>query len=335
MTAEEIKQKLIDNGFESLITTFEENHLLDEAALSTMTDADYQSIGVTILGDRKKLIYLFSNGTTSTVLEETESEPVEEFINIERNGKEFCYKDSEPGILLCRKCHDRVSEDDTLCSHCNNSLVHSDTPSISSYTAPSYSSQDNSTYIPPSKSKSPAKGIITFLVLAAIAAGIFFIYKSGAKSNYNDKLKTVSSKIMDSSTEAESCVSLIHSVWYNCIFEKSSSETNKYTQWRSGSYYKDFNDALNNLFNDYDFKKRITQLQKDVSEIDSIMKDMTNPPAEYREAYLKLNSCYEDYYKLVQMATSPSGNLSSFTQNFNNLDSSLASKLKSLDLYVK
>lgn len=34
MTAEEIKEKLIENGFENLITIFEENHLLDEDALS-------------------------------------------------------------------------------------------------------------------------------------------------------------------------------------------------------------------------------------------------------------------------------------------------------------
>ena len=58
MSEQEIKQKLIDNGFGNLIPIFEENHLFDIQALSVMTDSDYQSIGVSVLGDRKKLIYM-------------------------------------------------------------------------------------------------------------------------------------------------------------------------------------------------------------------------------------------------------------------------------------
>ena len=59
MTTEEIKQKLIDNNLESCIEILEENHLLDEAALSSMTNDDYISIGISIIGDRKKLLSLF------------------------------------------------------------------------------------------------------------------------------------------------------------------------------------------------------------------------------------------------------------------------------------
>ena len=65
------------------------------------------------------------------------------------------------------------------------------------------------------------------------------------------------------------------------------------------------------------------------------MKELSNPPSEYKEAYLKLNSCYEDYVKFVTMAESPSGSLFSYSQNYNDLDSSLASKLKSLELHIK
>lgn len=61
MHEKQIKQILIDNGFEYLIPIFEQNHLLDSHALSMMSDSDYQSIGVSVLGDRKKLLYLFQN----------------------------------------------------------------------------------------------------------------------------------------------------------------------------------------------------------------------------------------------------------------------------------
>lgn len=60
MTSEEIKQKLIENNLDSCIETFEANHLLDEDALSSMTNEDYISIGISIIGDRKKLLSLFS-----------------------------------------------------------------------------------------------------------------------------------------------------------------------------------------------------------------------------------------------------------------------------------
>lgn len=330
MSEQEIKQKLIDNGFGNLIPIFEENHLFDIQALSVMTDSDYQSIGVSVLGDRKKLIYMFQNNEKAEVEHEIDKKE-EEFIEIEKNGREYCYKESEPEILLCRKCHHRVFEESTMCSNCNNNLVHSEETSIvkSDYSSSNSSYTQNTNYHQ-QKTSSPTKIIVPLIVIGILGVMGFFGFKTVNKSNYSAKLKTVYSKIANSSYEAEKCVSLIHSVWYNKIFDKYSSETNKYTK---GSY--DFNSALDKLFSDSDFKSKINKIKKDSEEIDRLMREMTNPPSEYRDAYVKLNSCYEDYVKLVIMAQSPSGSLTTYTQNFNNLDSSLDSKLKSLELYLK
>lgn len=79
-----------------------------------MTDSDYQSIGVSILGDRKKLLYLFQKQTDEKPKEDIQKEPEEEYIDIERDGKEYCIKKDEPEILLCRKYHKRVFFDATL-----------------------------------------------------------------------------------------------------------------------------------------------------------------------------------------------------------------------------
>lgn len=173
----EIKQKLIENGLETYIPIFEEQHLLDEDVLSMMTPEDYIQIGVTIIGDRKKMQLLFdkayqnirdktseqkknekSNVSTgeknnaehlmndpkikaeaellykmygeqayehylekkSKELSKTQSE---EFVDIIKNGKAYCYKASEPDKLLCRKCHAEVSDESYLCWNCNNNLV--------------------------------------------------------------------------------------------------------------------------------------------------------------------------------------------------------------------
>lgn len=125
MSEEEVKQKLKENGLENYISVFEDNHLFDENVLSSLTNEDYISIGITILGDRKKLQLLFGkNGTETKVVSETkESEKKEEYIDITRNGRDFCYEFSTPDKLLCRKCHAEVTEESTMCWNCNNALV--------------------------------------------------------------------------------------------------------------------------------------------------------------------------------------------------------------------
>lgn len=66
MTSDEIKQWLASNNLESCIEIFDKNHLLDEESLSTMTNEDYISIGVSIIGDRKKLLFKFGKTEKST-----------------------------------------------------------------------------------------------------------------------------------------------------------------------------------------------------------------------------------------------------------------------------
>ncbi|MEE3314450.1 MAG: hypothetical protein VZR56_09875 [Treponema sp.] len=128
MSEEEIKQKLKDNGLENYIPIFQDNHLLDADVLASLTNEDYISVGITILGDRKKLQLLFSNDIKETV---SVTEPKkEEFIDITRGGKDFCYKASEPEKLLCRKCHAEVSDESTMCWNCNNALVSKDKPQM-------------------------------------------------------------------------------------------------------------------------------------------------------------------------------------------------------------
>lgn len=199
MNKEEIKQKLIDNGLENYISVFEENNLFDQTVLQSLTNEDYISIGITILGDRKKLQLLFAKVEETTENKEIVDEtPKEEYINIVRGGKEFCYLSTEPGKMLCRKCHKRVSEDATLCSNCNNNLIEqtSAATSYNSYSSPivsQSSSEDiNSKYIPPKKSN---KGkVITFIVVAFVVAFITYSCVTAGSSSGSSYSSSSSSK---------------------------------------------------------------------------------------------------------------------------------------------
>ena len=62
MTFDEIKKKLEDNNLSNYIDIFEKNHLFDIDVLQSMTNDDYLSIGISIIGDRKKLLSIFSKG---------------------------------------------------------------------------------------------------------------------------------------------------------------------------------------------------------------------------------------------------------------------------------
>lgn len=327
MTTDEIKQKLIDNGFESLISIFEENHLLNENALSRMTDADYQSIGVSILGDRKKLVYLFSNNNEDTNKEQELPTEIE-FVNIERNGKEFCYKSDEPGILLCRKCHKRVYEDDTLCSNCNNSLIVSTSNTV-------LSSNNNSNYYSSRNIKKTNSQKAPLIIALTILAFFGILYFTNAKKNkYNEKLVDIYIHMMESADEIESCLNIVHLVWGNAVFEKSDTVTDKYTKKSGSNKFVDFDTALKTLYGDNDFNQKITKIGRDSKAISELMKDMPNPPKKYDDAFSQLDSCYKDYIKLANLAQGPNGSYISFTSAYTDLDSSFRSGLKALESYL-
>lgn len=172
MDKEQIQQRLADNGLDNYIQVFEDNHLFDEAVLRTLTDDDYISVGVTILGDRKKLQLLFSGDGEQG--DAASPDGGHELVNISRNGREYCIRPSEPSALMCRRCHARVSEDSTMCWSCNNSLVEQDAP-------PSYGRSQQETdaqhddgggHAPP---KPSVKGKITvFAVISVMVAALTY-----------------------------------------------------------------------------------------------------------------------------------------------------------------
>lgn len=135
-------------------------------------------------------------------------------------------------------------------------------------------------------------------------------------------------------SQAETCGNLIKKVWNNAIFEKSDSETNKYTQVNSYRY-NDFNTALGNLFSDSGFSSKISSIESNKDTVQQLMVSLQNPPDDWSGAYGALEDAYDAYLELVNTVTSPNGSLQTFSSSFNDLDTKAASALEKALGYTK
>ena len=154
--------------------------------------------------------------------------------------------------------------------------------------------------------------------------------------SYEDTLSLAVTSMLLGASEAEDAGGLIHDVWYNTIYEKSSSTTDKYTRRSErGSYYDDFNTSLSNLFADEGFQSQITAIKSNQDLTASYMKQLMNPPDEYKEAYDAVKKFYDAYLELTNLAIDPTGNLTTYTSTFNNADTATLNAYKAAKLYIE
>lgn len=142
--------------------------------------------------------------------------------------------------------------------------------------------------------------------------------------------------MLSGAADAETAGNLIKKVWYNSIYEKTDSSTDKFTRKNqgSGAFYDDFNDALGNLFRDASFQIKIKSVEENQEKVSSLMKDMKNPPEEHEEAYRTLQDYYDAYLEFTNLVVNPSGSLQTFSENFNSTDQNVSNYLSKMQLYL-
>lgn len=151
---------------------------------------------------------------------------------------------------------------------------------------------------------------------------------------YGTNLNMAAYSMLSGASDAEICGNLIKQVWYNAIYEKSDSKTDKYTKPK-GYYVSDFNDALQNLFSDSSFSSQIADINDNKDTVNSLMKKLKNPPEEYKDAYESLSKLYDVYISLTNLATDPTGSLQTYSQNFNDADNETLNCYNALKMYLE
>lgn len=154
-----------------------------------------------------------------------------------------------------------------------------------------------------------------------------------ASLQYENDLREVTYLMLDGGVTAENCCNRIQSVWYNCIFELRDAETDKFTLTESGAFYEDFNDALDNLFRDKAFVQDCADLQSNRDDVAARIRNLKNPPDEWRDAYNDLLLYYDAYYDFTDLAIYPQYSLNEFMEFFDDYDGEALKRFDRMKLY--
>lgn len=227
--------------------------------------------------------------------------------------------------IVCQECGEELAENENTCHKCG---------------CPVISENENEH----KRKKNPLNKkkivIATVAIIAVIAFGVIFQKKSAEKErlqaleDYEINLSFVSSSMLVGASTAEKAGGLIHDVWYNTIYEKADSSTDKYTHGSYG-FNGDFNKSLQNLFSDTSFQSDISSIEKNQETVKEIMKELKNPPEEYKEAYEAIKEYYDAYLDLTNLVVNPTGSLQTYTSDFNDADSAVAKCYKAMSIYIE
>lgn len=248
-------------------------------------------------------------------------------------------------LIYCPKCGQSVSDKAISCPHCAFTLfVHTIKcddcgteydKNLSSCPTCGCPTPNVNTKSQKSKGKHKAIIVTAIFLVALVIIGLlgFATLKKVEKEQYYNNMETVTYTMLNGAADAETAGNLIKSVWYNAIWQERNPSTDKYTM-QNGKFVDDFDDALSNLFNDAIFMESITKIEDNQSQVTALMKELKNPPKEYKEAYAILKIYYDNYLKMTKLVINPIGSLQSFSEDFNTFDSDTVNSYEKMKLYL-
>lgn len=173
---------------------------------------------------------------------------------------------------------------------------------------------------------------ILLIILLITTVGITSVNKYSLKM-YGYNITKTANTMLDGAAKSENIGNLTKSVWNNAIYNKRDESTDKYTM-KNGKFVDDFNDALDTLFEDEEFRKAVSEIQNNQNKVTELMKTLKNTPKKYKESYSVLKEYYDNYIKLTNLAINPTGSLKSFSEDFNTYDTETVNSYQKMKLYV-
>lgn len=225
-------------------------------------------------------------------------------------------------LISCPECGREVSDQVKSCPHCGYPFGGSD-PNQEQPQKVEVTSVNLVPKNPATKKKIIAGLIVAVIAVVCIIAIVIFTKNSkeaSARSEYIENLSTARMTMLSGGAEAESLCNLTKSVWANTIHEERDAETDKYTLNAIGLFNDDFNSSLKALYNDSSTTETLSMIEANQEEVEDLMRELQNPPEGLETCYDTLDSLYDAYRGLTDLAISPSGSLNSYSETFGNLD---------------
>lgn len=167
-------------------------------------------------------------------------------------------------------------------------------------------------------------GVLALVVLTIICVLVGMSNAAAAKHQaYVDNLNKVYSEMLSGASESEKMGGEVHDIWYSAIWKDDETWDSNIEKYHSD----DFNAALKKYFNDTETLKKEVSIASHTSAIDEAMKEMQDPPEDLKNVCDAMNDAYKEYKTLSELATNPTGNLTTYTSQFNQADTSVASEL--------
>lgn len=131
-------------------------------------------------------------------------------------------------------------------------------------------------------------------------------------------------------SKAESVCVLTYNVWRDRIYsDYDDEETSAYTVGT-----EDFNEAIQNIYNDDDIKEQLSDIKKYQENTKYIIQQLQSCPQEISNAYDAALEVYTTFNALAELALSPTGNLNGYytseqnkIQNYSNSATTLLAVL--------
>lgn len=250
-------------------------------------------------------------------------------------------------LINCPECEKEISDKAVNCPHCgfpvttNNQLEGQNDIDVQ------MSENNTLTRRKPSNKVLVIIVVVICAIVIAIVAAITIMSNKNKneresaeqiRAQYIEDMKAMSVALLINARMAEEAGGLLHDVWYNCIFKKHDINTDEYTKRENYKgdmeFYSDFNSAIENLYSDEDFIVKISQLKSAKENIAEYYGKLQNPPEGLEKCYDAMEKAYDTYNQFVGLVINPSGNISTYTQSFNETDKSMADDIDKLNILI-
>lgn len=254
-------------------------------------------------------------------------------------------------LIICPECQQQVSDQATTCPKCGFPLSIVGNPSDTQTTE--FAPPANRTV--PAKRTTNRKPLIIAIIAAVCIVALVLIGALAkkaadekaaaeaqaaaeqasieARNTYISNLEAFITKALNGGAKAEDLCNLTKNVWHDSIFEEYDSETVKYTK-HDGVYWDDFNDALRALYSDEEIQEIIDDIEYSQVEVKVLYKALQDPTEEFEKCFQLVDELYSVFFNFTNLAISPSGNLTTYTENFGEYDAEFLELYEKLELLI-